>query len=262
MSSVDHSSSRELYFLYELARAFASSIDLAEVTENVIDGTCAFLGAEQGFLYFLADDGTLQHHASRGLGPDDLRVLAEYLAPVLAERQAVTGAHPSSSEGEVLAVPLIAHNEVRGAVGIATSYARSFTPQEQERLLSLSNLASLALENARLHEKVQRELDMLMRLIRAAQLMEAGKLTKEQATEFEKVRGWDEISRLSQVFGRMAQEVMRREEDLRRQVQELRIEIDETKRARQVAEITETDYFQELRRKAREIRAQTERAPE
>lgn len=42
-----------------------------------------------------------------------------------------------------------------------------------------------------------------------------------------------------------------REEKLRAQLNELRIEIDEAKRARQVAEITETDFFQTLQQKAK-----------
>ncbi len=41
---------------------------------------------------------------------------------------------------------------------------------------------------------------------------------------------------------------------LKQQVQELRIEVDQGKRARQVAEITDTDYFEQLREKAEEIR--------
>jgi CHASE3 domain sensor protein len=49
-----------------------------------------------------------------------------------------------------------------------------------------------------------------------------------------------------------------REQALHRQIQELRIEIDQAKKERQVAEITESDYFQELRQKARELRSRTE----
>jgi len=45
-----------------------------------------------------------------------------------------------------------------------------------------------------------------------------------------------------------------REQRLRRQIEELRIEIDEGRRSRQVAEITETDYFRRLQEKAREMR--------
>jgi CheY-like chemotaxis protein len=47
-----------------------------------------------------------------------------------------------------------------------------------------------------------------------------------------------------------------REQRLRQQIEELRIEIDESRKARQVAEITETDYFQTLQQKARKMRGE------
>jgi len=100
----------------------------------------------------------------------------------------------------------------------------------------------------------------LLRLTRSARLMEAGQLTKSQAAELEAVEGKDEISHLSQMFGRMAQEVILREESLRQQVKQLRIEIDEVKKARQVAEITETEYFQDLREHAAKMRKRTKGA--
>jgi two-component system, cell cycle response regulator len=52
----------------------------------------------------------------------------------------------------------------------------------------------------------------------------------------------------------MAREVHAREQRLKQEVQQLRIEIDEARTARQVAEITETDYFQDLQRKADQLR--------
>ncbi len=45
-----------------------------------------------------------------------------------------------------------------------------------------------------------------------------------------------------------------REQSLRREIRQLRIEIDEVKRQQQVSEIVETDFFQNLRSKARAIR--------
>jgi DNA-binding response OmpR family regulator len=65
----------------------------------------------------------------------------------------------------------------------------------------------------------------------------------------------DALGQLARVFQRMAGEVYAREERLRQQVQELRIQIDESKKAREVAEITETDYFRTLQEKARQLRA-------
>jgi len=46
-----------------------------------------------------------------------------------------------------------------------------------------------------------------------------------------------------------------REASLRREIAQLKIEIDETRRARQVAEITETQYFRDLKDKATLLRA-------
>jgi len=70
--------------------------------------------------------------------------------------------------------------------------------------------------------------------------------------------GKDEVARLAQVFARMAAQVQAREAKLKEQVRELRIEIDHSKKARQVAEITESDYFQNLRAKAQKLREERE----
>jgi len=52
----------------------------------------------------------------------------------------------------------------------------------------------------------------------------------------------------------MAIEVLARERLLRQEVRQLRIEIDQARAARQVAEITQTEYFQDLQAKAATLR--------
>jgi HAMP domain-containing protein len=64
----------------------------------------------------------------------------------------------------------------------------------------------------------------------------------------------DELGQLARVFQRMAREVYAREQRLKQQVQELQIEIDQAKKERQVAEITETEYFQDLQKRAKSFR--------
>ncbi len=64
----------------------------------------------------------------------------------------------------------------------------------------------------------------------------------------------DALGVLARSFARMAGQVRAREDRLRREVAELRIEIDEAKQAQRVAEITGSDYFQELRGRASELR--------
>ncbi len=64
----------------------------------------------------------------------------------------------------------------------------------------------------------------------------------------------DEFGQLSRVFRDMARRVDEREKALKEQFKQLRIDIDWRKQAEDVAEIVETEYFRDLRSKAREIR--------
>src|SRR5207248_3292055 len=64
----------------------------------------------------------------------------------------------------------------------------------------------------------------------------------------------DELGQLATVFQEMAHQVYAREQQLQQQVQQLRIEIDQAGKAREVADITESDYFQQLLGKAEELR--------
>ncbi len=64
----------------------------------------------------------------------------------------------------------------------------------------------------------------------------------------------DELGQLAQVFQEMARQVYAREQQLQRQVQQLRIEIDQARKTRDVADITESEYFQQLLGKADELR--------
>ena len=52
----------------------------------------------------------------------------------------------------------------------------------------------------------------------------------------------------------MVRQVYVREQRLKQQVQELRIEVNKVRQDKQVAEITETDYFQQLRGEAESLR--------
>jgi methyl-accepting chemotaxis protein len=95
----------------------------------------------------------------------------------------------------------------------------------------------------------------LLRVTSAARLMAESQLTSEQATALTETPDHDEVAELSRVFGRMAGEVIQREVGLRSQVRELTVLIDEAKRGREVAEITESEYFQSLAQRSKEIRA-------
>lgn len=71
----------------------------------------------------------------------------------------------------------------------------------------------------------------------------------------------DEFGQLARTFQAMGQQVVIREQTLKQEVQELRIEIDETKKSRAVAEITDSEFFKELQSKASRMRQRTKTLP-
>lgn len=64
----------------------------------------------------------------------------------------------------------------------------------------------------------------------------------------------DELGELAKVLQQMAQEVRNREQRLKTELQQLRIEIDQARRQRDVKQISETEYFQELQARANDLR--------
>jgi hypothetical protein len=88
----------------------------------------------------------------------------------------------------------------------------------------------------------------------AAALLEKDTLGDNEINQLAASQGQDEVASLMRMFARMATQVRSREQELRQEVQQLHIEIDRTKAAKEVAEITETDYFRDLQSKARALR--------
>ena len=96
-------------------------------------------------------------------------------------------------------------------------------------------------------------------LTKAAELVGEGHYDQDFSALSRWRRFYNEIGILSEVFGAMANKVYQREQTLRRQVEELRIEIDEAKRKKHVSEIVESDFFQDLQGKARQMRRRTDK---
>jgi len=111
--------------------------------------------------------------------------------------------------------------------------------------------------NASLAEKRLRDLELeyleqVGRVIAAAGAVEADEF---DPASLEGVAARDDaLGQLARTFQRMALEVRAREDRLRQELRELRIEIDEQRQARKVAEITGTEYFKNLRDRARDLR--------
>lgn len=142
---------------------------------------------------------------------------------------------------------------------------QSFTHRDERMLSYLGAQAAVALENRLLLEtnrlykelqgsyrRLEEYLGEVSKVITAASQVEAGTFQPEMLADVAERE--DSLGQLGRVFQRMAAEVSAREERLKQQVTALHIEIDQSKRARQVAEITESDAFLHLQEKARALR--------
>lgn len=91
----------------------------------------------------------------------------------------------------------------------------------------------------------------------AAERIAEGDYKSSQELE-ETAKRQDELGRLASVFREMMNKVYAREKKLQEQVRAMKIEIDKAGRDREVKKITGTDYFKDLKRKAKELRSKNE----
>ena len=99
----------------------------------------------------------------------------------------------------------------------------------------------------------------IVALTRAAQRIGQGDYDQDLSA-FRSGRFRDEVATLTEVFELMVSKVYQREQTLRRQVEELKIEIDEAKRQKQVSEIVDSDYFQNVQARAQAMRQRRKQA--
>ena len=99
----------------------------------------------------------------------------------------------------------------------------------------------------------------ILRLTDEAKIIEAGHWEQVKTEELEKSGGGAEVGQLARVFASMAKQIYARETTLRKQVEGLKIVIDEAKRKKAVEEITDNEFFQQLSKRATEIRQRQQR---
>lgn len=166
----------------------------------------------------------------------------------------ITGNYPiRNSTGEIVG-------------GVSMDYYAPYVNQVRERILN-SALVAFAITYVVLFVLVFALSRALTRPLRrlseaAAQIGEghydvAEKLAEQIGSSSE--NGWkDEISVLSLRLLDMTKKIDTRETKLKAEVQQLRIEIDEARVAKQVSEVVETDFFEHLSNRVKEMRSRKE----
>jgi len=155
---------------------------------------------------------------------------------------------------DIPVIMISALDEIESVVRCIEQGAEDYLPKPFDPVLLRARIGA-CLEKNRLRDQEVSYLKDVAHVTHAAAAVEGGQFAAEQLVDVAKRP--DELGQLARVFQRMAHEVAAREEQLKQQIQVLSIEIDQAKKTRQVSEITDTEYFQELRKKAKELRLRT-----
>ncbi len=202
-----------------------------------------------GHIVTLAENGR-QALEILNAGSYDL-VLLDILMPEMDGFQVLERLKSDQVYRELPVIVISALDEMDGVIRCIGMGAEDYLPKPFNPLLLRARLGA-CLEKKRMRDQEIEYLQQVATVTTAAAAMEEGHFT------FESLDGVaarsDELGQLGRVFQRMAKEVYSREQLLKQQLLELRIQIDEAKRERDVADITETEYFQQLREKASKMR--------
>ena len=152
--------------LYDVGLAIASTLDLTQVSEEILLRAVSLLDARRGAL-FLHDGEAARYRRQATIGGSAAEALPLGLEP---ESDALRLAEPLPGARHLLGVPVEVEGERRGVLVVADKESRSGVgpfPDEDRRALALfANQAALALEQARLHqealekERLEREMEL------------------------------------------------------------------------------------------------------
>jgi two-component system cell cycle response regulator len=153
---------------------------------------------------------------------------------------------------DIPVIMISAVEELESVVRCIELGAQDYLPKPFNPVLLRARLGA-CLERKWLRDQEIDYLQQVGRVTAAAAAIQANTFEPECLDEV--ARRPDELGQLAQVFQEMARQVYAREQQLKQQVQQLRIEIDQTRKAREVADITESEYFQQLLGKAEDLRS-------
>jgi two-component system cell cycle response regulator len=214
---------------------------------------------QQGHTVGLAENGRQALDQLRAQSYD--LVLLDIVMPEMDGYQVL---EQMKSDGLLRDVPVVvisAVDEMESVVRCIEMGAEDYLPKPFDPILLRARI-NAGLEKKRLRDQEVEYLRNVALLTDAAAAVETEAFDPDTLTLEEVAARTDELGQLARVFQHMAREVYAREQRLRQQVRNLRIELDEAKKERQVAEITETEYFRQLQSRVRELRKPSGRAEE
>jgi len=156
---------------YDLARDLSSSLDLDVVLRNVMDRVINLMKASRGFIVLVDATGTMSVQMSGG--DADPETSKQFLGSrTVIEQVVTTGTAVVSTDAStddrfkgqqsvilqnlrsIIAVPLVTKGSVIGAVYVDNPFRSAiFEEKDKEFLQAISDLAAIAIDNARQYER-------------------------------------------------------------------------------------------------------------
>jgi len=186
-------------------------------------------------------------------------VLLDIMMPEINGYEVLENLKHDDTLRHIPVIMISALNELASVVKCIEMGAEDYLFKPFEPVLLKARIGA-SLDKKRLRDQEIAYLRDVARLTTAAAAVEAEAFEADSLLPV--ARRDDELGQLARVFQRMAREIDTRQQRLRQQLQQLRIEVDEVRKARQVAEITETEYFHQLQKRAKELRTRAEGTPE
>ncbi len=165
----------ELALSNEISRALGASLELDEILHKTLTLLMQHFKVEAGEIFLKEEDGeTLRLTLHRGEAAEAFWTRNRFklgegmIGRAAAARTPVISSHLERDDPEVrravveagfqqiACIPLLARGEVVGVLTIATRSRRALSRPQVQMLVSIGNLAGVAIENARLHYNVRR----------------------------------------------------------------------------------------------------------
>ncbi len=205
---------------------------------------------QQGHLTVSAEDGQ-QALDALASGSFDL-VLLDVMMPNIDGYEVLAKMKITEGLRDIPVIMISAADEIDSVVKGIELGAEDYLPKPFDPTLLKARI-NASLEKKRLRDQEVQYLLQVKQVTAAAAEVESGTFNPETLNDV--ALRTDALGQLARVFQRMAREVRAREERLKQQLEVLTIKIDEVKKSAQVAEITESEYFQHLQKEASRLRA-------
>ena len=200
----------------------------------------------QGHRVVLAEGGQQGLELARSLAVDV--ILLDILMPDLSGYEVLARLKASDALKDIPVLMITALDDPASVIRCIGLGAEDYLAKPFDPLLLRARVSS-CLSRKRARDFELAYLRGVAAVTSAATAVEAGDFDPSSLDEVG--RRSDALGHLARLFQRMGVEVAARERRLREQVQQLTIAIDHRKKAAQVAEITESDYFRGLQERVR-----------